>query len=87
MLDVIPHINPSPPEREAIGGRELIYGDDKDDDSFLFLCQHMTSCLPPASMAQKKPLSPNAAAIGAIDPYPEAGMKNNEKRRENKNGE
>ena len=25
-------------------------------------------------MAQKNPFSPNAAAIGPVDPYPEAGM-------------
>lgn len=41
----------------------------------LFLPQQITSCLPLASMAQKNPLGPNAAEIGAIDPNPDAKTK------------
>ncbi|KAK3035361.1 hypothetical protein RJ639_033645 [Escallonia herrerae] len=70
----IPQRKPSPPERDTMAGRELAYGDANEDDLLLFFCQHVTSCLPPASMAQKKPLSPNVAAIGPDEPYPKAAI-------------
>ncbi|KAK2990466.1 hypothetical protein RJ640_006264 [Escallonia rubra] len=70
----MPQRKPSPPERDTMAGRELAYGDVNKDDLLLFFCQHMTSCLPSASMAQKKPLSPNAAAIGPDEPYPKVAI-------------
>lgn len=93
-FDVMPHIKPSPPEREAIGGGEPKYGVDEDDDDdevvdLLFLSQHMISCSPLASMAQKNPLLPNAAAIGPIKPYPNAvnGVNGRRRRKRKKMGE
>ncbi|OMO71539.1 hypothetical protein CCACVL1_18174 [Corchorus capsularis] len=61
----MPHRIPSPPDREAMEGTKLNVG---AEEVCLVLSQQMISCFPPASMAQKKPLSPKAAAIGPNDP-------------------
>lgn len=38
----------------------------------------MTSCFPLASMAQKNPFSPKAAAMVPVEPYPETVMVSDE---------
>lgn len=38
----------------------------------------MASCFPLASMAQKNPFSPKAAAIVPVEPYPETVTMNDE---------
>lgn len=80
---MIPQRKPSPPERAAISGM-LLKGEaeEEDDVDELFLLQQITLCLPLASMAQKKPLSPNAAEIGPIDPNPDATATRRSKRKE-----
>ena len=60
--------------------------DDSEDEveveeELLFLLQHITSCLPLASIAQKKPLSPNAADMVPIEPNPDAEMAEMRRRR------
>ncbi|PON33866.1 hypothetical protein PanWU01x14_349120, partial [Parasponia andersonii] len=75
----MPHMNPSPPESETIAGRELKYA--ADDDDLFSLSQHIMSCFPLASMAQKNPSSPNAAAIGPAEPYPNANGSRGRRRR------
>lgn len=45
---------------------------DGEEAVVVFWPQQMTACLPLASMAQKKPESPNAAAMGPMDPNPDA---------------
>lgn len=58
-------------------------GDDggADEEVFRFLAQQITSCLPLASMAQKKPSSsPKEAEMGPIDPNPDAGLKQNRRK-------
>jgi len=84
VFDKIPHIKPSPPESAAMGGILLNISDGFADD-FPPLPQQITACSPLASMAQKKASSspPNAAAMGPIDPKPDAGIaKDSRKRRE-----
>lgn len=73
-MDVIPHIKPSPPDREAIEGNELKYVDEDGEEvvDLLYLSQHTSTWFPLASMAQKNPFSPNEAAIGPSEPYPKA---------------
>lgn len=56
--------------------------EEEDDVDELFLLQQITLCLPLASMAQKKPSSPNAAEIGPIDPNPDAAATRRSNRRE-----
>ena len=63
--------------KDAEVGKEAEEGIDAE----LFLPQQTTSCLPLASMAQKKPLSPKEAEIGPIDPNPDAILKKRSRRR------
>lgn len=85
----MPHRKPSPPESAAMGGmllKTVEEGRDDDDggadeEVFKFLPQQMTSCLPLASMAQKKQSSsPKEAEMGPIDPNPDAGVDQNRRR-------
>ena len=72
----MPQRNPSPPVRADIEGiceeERDGFEDDEDEELVAFFPQQITACLPLASIAQKKPLSPNAAEMGPIDPNPDA---------------
>ena len=86
VLDKMPQRKPSPPESAAIAGmllKDAEVGKEAEEgvDAELFLPQQTTSCLPLASMAQKKPLSPKEAEIGPIDPNPDAILKKRSRRR------
>lgn len=60
---------PSPPEREDIAGGEKVPAEISPGVWFVLpLSQQMTSCFPLASMAQKNPLEPNAAAMVPDEP-------------------
>lgn len=52
-----------------------------EEGELLFLLQHMTSCFPLASMAQKNPSLPNAAEMGPNDPNPDVKMAEARRRR------
>lgn len=85
----IPQRKPSPPERATIEGMlvkeaELVDKDDGDGGEELFFDQQITSCLPLASMAQKKLFWPKEAEMGPIDPNPDTEM---EERRRNRRRE
>ena len=72
----MPQRNPSPPARADIEGiceeERDGFEDDEDEELVAFFPQQITDCLPLASIAQKKPLSPNEAEMGPIDPNPDA---------------
>lgn len=57
--------------------------DDKNDEDGeeLFFAQQITSCLPLASMAQKKLFWPKEAEMGPIDPNPDTDMEEERRRR------
>lgn len=70
--------------KDEVVGVEVEEEEDEDEDEgeeLLFLLQHITSCFSLASMAQKKPLSPNAAEMGPIDPNPDAEIAEMRRRR------
>ena len=85
VLDKMPHRKPSPPESAAISGmllKDTEVGEEAEDgvDAELFFPQQTTSCLPLASMAQKKPFSPKEAEIGPINPNPDAVLQHRSSR-------
>lgn len=76
----------SPPETAAIAGMLLRKAEAEEDaedgvDEELFFPQQTTSCLPLASMAQKKPSLPKEAEMGPIDPNPDAVVEHKSRRR------
>lgn len=81
----MPQRKPSPPERTAIEGmleKEAELDDKNDEDGEeLFFAQQITSCLPLASMAQKKLFWPKEAEMGPIDPNPDTDMEEERRRR------
>lgn len=58
--------------------------EEDEDGKVLFFVQQITPCLPLASMAQKKPLSPNAAEIGPMDPNPDTPIQERRRKRRRK---
>ncbi|RDX67140.1 hypothetical protein CR513_54017, partial [Mucuna pruriens] len=78
----MPQRKPPPPESADMAGTASVT-EGRDGDVALFP-QHITSCFPLASMAQKTSSSPNDAEIGPMAPNPCAAPQRNgrKKRRE-----